>query len=78
MENLQTYTQSTNNITKIYYNQPKIFALSLTRQSTIPISLTTRGNRGGDVHKTGYRRARRERKRKGEELTLSTTKKSDL
>jgi hypothetical protein len=30
MENLQTYTQSTNNQTKFYYNQPKIFTLSLT------------------------------------------------
>jgi hypothetical protein len=46
--------------------------------SPISISLTRRGNRGGDVHKTGYRRARRERKRKREELTLSTTEASGL
>ena len=51
---------------------------SLSASPVIYISLTRRGNRGENVHKTGYRRARRERKRKGEEFTLSTIEASNL
>jgi hypothetical protein len=73
-----TNSESQRKTFKLIPNLQTIKPKSSISASPISISLTRRGNRGGDVHKTGYRRARRERKRKREELTLSTTEASGL
>jgi hypothetical protein len=63
---------------KLIPNLQTIKPKSSLSTSPISISITRWGNRGGDVHKTRYGRARREKKRKRVELTLSTTEASIL
>jgi hypothetical protein len=71
VENPQTHTQSTNNHTKIYHNQAKLFALSLTH-----IYLAYKKGKQG--RGCGLPRARQKEKERGAYRGLPTERDKEL